>query len=583
MTSGEFEIICEIGHGGMARVYLAYEVALERQVALKVLSPLFSEYPEIIKRFQHEARTAGQLNHPHIVPVFAVYQGDGLSFFTMPFVKGRSFREILHEDGPMEVDDALLYLRQAASGLAYAHQHGVVHRDVKPENMMLEETTGRLVLTDFGLAKALGTESLTVPGDMIGTPHYMAPEQCEAESDIDGRCDQYSLALVAYEMLAGEYPFEVCGFRELLMKQINEHPSPLLERRPEAPEHVCQAVHRALSKAPDDRFPSIEEFARTLLGVEEFERRDTVSRRRAKKGGLFDVKTVWMRDRLVKFHKRRRLQRWTGKAAVTAVAASVLYLAVTAVSRGGPAFQNERPGVASQDPTPVEIVFAEIGVTGSDGDLQFVGPPAPAEENDASEASQEAATRIADAGAAVQSPRSDPRRQGSSSRASRQPEVQVTTPPATQAPATSGDGGRAESDNGTNGGGQESPAENGPAEIGSDPESSPAVASHLGIIELYRQALESEDLDRLREVYGGEPPAKDLEMLERIFNSAEELQVEMEVGELRSEGDRATLDVEFPMRYVLARTKRSQKYTLKIHMTLEHGPTGWRLLAAEQR
>ncbi|MGD2153282.1 MAG: serine/threonine-protein kinase, partial [Gemmatimonadales bacterium] len=207
VTSGEFEILGEIGHGGMARVYLALELALDRQVALKVLSPLFAEYPEIVKRFQHEARTAGQLNHPHIVPVFAVYQGDGLSFFTMPFVKGASFREIMHEAGPLELDPALEFLRQAASGLSYAHQHGVIHRDVKPENMMLEETTGRLVLTDFGLAKALGAESLTVPGDMIGTPHYMAPEQLEDDTQVDGRCDEYSLALVAYEMLAGEYPF----------------------------------------------------------------------------------------------------------------------------------------------------------------------------------------------------------------------------------------------------------------------------------------------------------------------------------------------------------------------------------------
>ena len=335
VTAGEFEILREIGHGGMARVYLAQEIALDRQVALKVLSPLFTEYPEIVKRFQHEARTAGQLSHPHIVPVFAVYQGDGLSFFTMPFVKGSSFRELIHNEGPLDVDEAIEFIRQAASGLAYAHEHGVVHRDVKPENIMLDEVTGRVVLTDFGLAKALGAEPLTLPGDMIGTPHYMAPEQCDGDKEVDGRCDQYALALVAYEMLAGEYPFDVDGFRELLHHQLNEDPEPLEDRRPEVPPHVAAAIHKALSKNMKDRFRTVDEFAWALAG-EDAEKASSVVRRRASRmSGVYEAKTLWVRDRLARFHQRERLKKWKWPAGLSAAAAILLYLGVAAVSGDG--------------------------------------------------------------------------------------------------------------------------------------------------------------------------------------------------------------------------------------------------------
>jgi hypothetical protein len=606
VTSGEFEILGEIGHGGMARVYLAQELALDRQVAVKVLSPLFAEYPEIVKRFQHEARTAGQLNHPHIVPVFAVYQGDGLSFFTMPFVRGASFREIIHEDGPLELEEALEFLQQAASGLAYAHQHGVIHRDVKPENMMLEETTGRLVLTDFGLAKALGAESLTVPGDMIGTPHYMSPEQLEDNVEIDGRCDEYSLAMVAYEMLAGEHPFGGGGFRELLMKQLNENPSPLQDRRPDLPQHVCDAIHRALSKSPDARFDTVEEFARALLGGKPIERRNGVRGGNGRKGSPIDTKTVWMRDRLLRLHKRRRLVKWTGRVALSAAATFAIYLGVAAVSGSGPPLG--RAANEGADPGAVTFSDVELAAAGDAADLQ--GPPEPplTSEDDGSQESPALAggdqVRLAGSGSGGQA-------SGRASEPTTREDRSTTTPAAAQneeraapqrppavepevSPALTNDQASTADDEvseGTDpesadstaaGGGQ--PASDQP-EAG-EPVSAPAEVELVTadmVVERYRRALETEDVEELTQLYGGEVPSEDLELLTRIFDNADDLQVSLRNRDTRLQGDLRLEDVDFEMRYVLARTGRSRDFTLKLRLTLEEGPAGWHLVRLDRR
>lgn len=577
VTSGEFEILGELGHGGMARVYLAHELALDRQVALKVLSPLFTEYPEIVKRFQAEARTAGQLNHPHIVPVFAVYQGDGLSFFTMPFVRGASFREIMHETGPLDLEEALEFIRQAASGLAYAHQHGVIHRDVKPENMMLEETTGRLVLTDFGLAKALGAESLTVPGDMIGTPHYMAPEQLEDDTEVDGRCDEYSLALVAYEMLAGAYPFEVGGFRELLMKQLNEHPSPLLERRPDLPEHVCDAVHRALSKTPDDRFDSVGEFASALLGGEAAERTNRVRRGSRRRRSVFDTQTVWMRERLLRLHKRRRLRKWTARVALSAAATLAIYLGVAAISGSGPPLGQATQGA---DLAAAQITFVEVEPPGAGDAAGSYGPPAPPL------ASEDGASSPRPASGRPSEPSDRDSRSTATPTAS---EGSVRAAPAEHqaAPAQANDGASDGSNRASLDGAAAGAADAGAAEPASgEPGPTPAGAALITpdmVLERYRSALETEDVAELSRLYGGEVPPEDLNMLTRIFDASDDLHVNMRTRDTRSEGDRTIVDVDFEMRYVLSQTGRSRDYTLKVRMALVEGPSGWQLVELQRR
>lgn len=525
VTSGEFELLREIGHGGMARVFLAYEIALERQVAIKVLSPLFSEYPEIVRRFQHEARTAGQLSHPNIVSVYAVYQGDGLSFFTMPFIRGASLRQVLKQQGTVEPDRALDFVRQAAAGLAYAHEHGVIHRDVKPENMILEASTGRLALTDFGLAKAIGSESLTLPGDMIGTPHYMAPEQCEAQDRVDGRTDQYSLALVVYEMLAGEHPFASDGLRELLIKQLTETPAPLRERVPGIPRKVSDAIQIALSKDPENRFPGVDAFARALTGDAE-PRLISVRHASPQPAAAGNTQTVWMRDSLMKLHRRRRIRVWLGRASLTTAAALVGYLAVVAVG-GSPGIVADPEAIGDAGTRPG---FVEVPPSRTEPGAELAGPPAPARRAGGADRARTAAA-VSDPPAAPSRPAA---RRGSAESSTR--------------PARSSNG---------------------------DPTS---------VIESYRRAIQGEDLEALsKTVYAGAVPEDDLEILRLIFDRADDLQVDMKVGDVESDGDLTTADVDFPMRYVLAKTQRPQNYTLKLRLTLEESSTGWRVATARPR
>jgi serine/threonine protein kinase len=266
VTEGEFTIVRELGRGGMGRVYLAQEIALERRVAMKVLPPSLAEQRDVVERFQREARTAGKLSHPNIVHVYQVIERGGFFFFTMPYVAGPNLRQILRTTPKLEPELCRRYLQEAAGALAYAHRRGVVHRDIKPENMLMEGSRdGRLMLTDFGIAKALGTvTTLTQPGDVMGTPYYMSPEQCEQAETIDGRSDQYSLGLVAYEMLAGKFPFSADSLAGIVYKHLHEYPESLDKLRPDVPLDVRQAIGRSIRKRPQERFDSMGAMLKAL-------------------------------------------------------------------------------------------------------------------------------------------------------------------------------------------------------------------------------------------------------------------------------------------------------------------------------
>lgn len=260
-TVGRYEILSELGRGGMAIVFLGYQRSLDRQIAIKVLLPFLAFDNELVERFLREARTQGKLDHPSIIKVYEVYNEGGLTFFTMPYVVGRSLRTFLEDQPRPPLTTVHRYLCQAADALAYAHRRGVIHRDVKPDNMIIDAERDCVILTDFGIAKALGAATtLTTPGDLLGTPQYMAPEQGEGKSDLDGRADQYSLGLIGWEMLAGERPFEADSLAELMYKHRFEEPASLDELRPEAPAPLRTAVMRAIHKDRDDRFPSMEQF-----------------------------------------------------------------------------------------------------------------------------------------------------------------------------------------------------------------------------------------------------------------------------------------------------------------------------------
>jgi serine/threonine-protein kinase len=252
-----YEVGQEIGRGGMGVVYRATDRKLRRQVAIKVLPPELAFRDDVKQRFLREAQTAAQLNHPNIVPIFAVEERDGLVCFVMALVDGESLATRVARDKRLPIDDVRSILHGVADALGYAHEKGIVHRDVKPDNILLDRVSGRPMVTDFGIARAAeGDARLTVTGIAVGTPAYMSPEQAMGEKEIDGRSDLYSLAIVGYQMLSGELPFQAANTPSMLMKHISDTPRPLRELRADAPSWLLAVLEMAMAKKPEHRFRS---------------------------------------------------------------------------------------------------------------------------------------------------------------------------------------------------------------------------------------------------------------------------------------------------------------------------------------
>ncbi|MEO7358986.1 MAG: serine/threonine-protein kinase, partial [Gemmatimonadaceae bacterium] len=250
-----YTIEAEIGRGGMAVVYAAREKKLRRIVALKVLPPDLAFRADVRARFVREAQTAAGLNHPNIVPIYAVDERDGMVYFAMSLINGETLatRLIREPRPPIAFVESILI--QVADALAYAHSSGVVHRDIKPDNVLIDAEAGRATVTDFGIARALeGGSRLTMTGIAVGTPAFMSPEQATGEREIDGRSDVYSLGIVGYLMLAGRLPFEATSTPAMLVKHVSARPHPLREYRPDAPPALVAIIERCLAKSPDDRW-----------------------------------------------------------------------------------------------------------------------------------------------------------------------------------------------------------------------------------------------------------------------------------------------------------------------------------------
>lgn len=260
-TKGEFRIERQIGKGGMAVVYLATEIRLERKVAIKVLPPALT-FGNGVERFTREARTAASLDHPNIIPIYRVSSGTEIFWYAMKYLEGRSLDQYLRERPRCSVEEAIAILGHVAEALDFAHEHGVVHRDVKPANIMLDSRS-QVVVTDFGIAKALSEVSLTHSGAIVGTPYYMSPEQ-GAGNVLSGASDQYSVGVMAYRMLAGQLPFDGDTSINVIVKHCTLDPPPLDVLRPGLPRHVYEAVHRTLAKRPEDRWRSVTAFVNAL-------------------------------------------------------------------------------------------------------------------------------------------------------------------------------------------------------------------------------------------------------------------------------------------------------------------------------
>ena len=265
----QYEIEGEVGRGGMSVVYRARDRRLNRPVAIKVLPPELAYDPAIRTRFTREAQTSALLSHPHIVPIFDVGEREGIAYFVMALVTGGNLGSLLASEPRPPVDVVRRLLAEIADALAYAHLRGVIHRDIKPDNILLDEESGRGMVTDFGIARAIeGGSRLTVTGMAVGTPTYMSPEQAVGEREIDGRSDIYSLGVLAYQMLTGRVPFSAGNTMALMMKHVTEPPRPIAELRPETPKPLREAVERALAKAPEDRWPNAAAFRAALAASE---------------------------------------------------------------------------------------------------------------------------------------------------------------------------------------------------------------------------------------------------------------------------------------------------------------------------
>ena len=258
VTLGEYEVVCELGRGGMAVVFLAHDISLDRKVAIKVMAPALMLMDSGIQaRFKREARTAASLSHPNIIPVYAVKDSQDIVYFIMKYVSGRSLESVIKEIGPFPVPMVQTILSQVGSALGYAHRNGVVHRDMKPGNIMLDEE-GWVVVMDFGIAKVAQAEALTMTGGVVGTPSYMSPEQC-AGREVEGASDQYSLGVVAYEMITGRQPFAGGTMMNLMYDHCNTPPPSIADIRPDCPPELASAVMRMLDKEPENRWPSVED------------------------------------------------------------------------------------------------------------------------------------------------------------------------------------------------------------------------------------------------------------------------------------------------------------------------------------
>ncbi|MEU9270882.1 serine/threonine-protein kinase [Streptomyces sp. NPDC048251] len=264
-----YRIESEIGRGGMAVVYRAHDLRLDRTVALKLLAPELARNDVFRKRFTHESRVAAAIDHPHIVPVFEADETDGVLYIAMRYVDGSDLRHLLDREGPLPPATAVRIAAQVASALDAAHENGLVHRDVKPGNVLVARGTDsdhpeHVYLTDFGLTKkSLSLTGFTSVGQFVGTLDYVAPEQISGQP-VDGRCDVYGLACVVYECLAGRPPFLRDDDVALLWAHQNADPPPLTQARPDLPPYLDAVFARALAKSPEARHPTCGAFVAEL-------------------------------------------------------------------------------------------------------------------------------------------------------------------------------------------------------------------------------------------------------------------------------------------------------------------------------
>jgi serine/threonine-protein kinase len=360
--AGRYEVEELVGHGGMSSVYKARDVLLERHVALKILHEQYSADEGFVERFKREARSVAQLQHPNIVTVIDRGEEDGRQYIVFEYVAGENLKEHVVRKGRLDVREALEIALEVARGLAFAHEQGLVHRDVKPQNILLNGD-GRAKVTDFGIARTIDVDGMTQTGTVLGTSNYIAPEQASGKR-VDAHSDVYALGAVLYELLAGDVPFPGESFVVVAMKHMHEPAPNVLDVRGDVPLRVAAAVDRALEKDPEQRFPTMDAFAAELEAC-------LAELLRGEEGGATMV--IPSRARAPK--RRRKVSRWPvviGVIALLAIAAIVIVLLAIPETATNPPSANTRvelTGITSYDPygdNKVENSAAAPNIT--DGD-----------------------------------------------------------------------------------------------------------------------------------------------------------------------------------------------------------------------
>jgi serine/threonine protein kinase len=303
----QYAIQRELGRGGMGVVYLAREQRLDRLVAIKVLPPSL-ETLELRERFLREARTAAQLSHPNIVPIFRADEVGNLAFFSMGYVEGESFAERIQTLGRVPVAEVVRVLREAAWALAYAHARSVIHRDVKPENLMIERGTGRVIVTDFGIARDTRASNLTRDGWILGSVHYMSPEQA-AGDHLDGRSDLYALGIIGFQALSGRLPFDAEQASAVVVARATRQAPSVLSVAPDIPRQVAAVIDRCLARNPDDRLATGEALADALTAAWESAEREQGASPTAVAVSPERAQEIWRRASELQAEAATRVQR----------------------------------------------------------------------------------------------------------------------------------------------------------------------------------------------------------------------------------------------------------------------------------